>query len=278
MDGRLTAEPEGPTAVAAQPEARPRRPSRRADRPAARDRRRPVGLHGTSTSCAPTSPTGCCSTTSTPARGGAARHGRGGPATASRACARAGRAVGRPRRRLRAVRRRAAGRGRRPDRRSSRLKRILEIDLDNQRVCVEPGVTNTAVSAAVGPDVLLSAGPAVADRLLDRRQRGRELRRRALLQVRLHHELRVPGSRSCWPTGRWSRSAATSSTRPATTCSARSSAPRARSASRRRSGCGWCRRRRRCARWWRSSTPPARPGEAVSRDRAGRHRARARSR
>jgi glycolate oxidase len=34
---------------------------------------------------------------------------------------------------------------------TSRLKRILEVDLDNQRVCVEPGVTNTAVSAAVGP-------------------------------------------------------------------------------------------------------------------------------
>ena len=33
----------------------------------------------------------------------------------------------------------------------TRMKRILEIDLDNGRVCVEPGVTNTNVSAAVGP-------------------------------------------------------------------------------------------------------------------------------
>ncbi|MFN2569790.1 MAG: FAD-linked oxidase C-terminal domain-containing protein [Candidatus Dormibacteria bacterium] len=33
----------------------------------------------------------------------------------------------------------------------SRMKRILEIDLENQRVCVEPGVTNAAVSAAVAP-------------------------------------------------------------------------------------------------------------------------------
>jgi glycolate oxidase len=33
----------------------------------------------------------------------------------------------------------------------SRMKRVLEIDLDNGRVCVEPGVTNSAVSAAVGP-------------------------------------------------------------------------------------------------------------------------------
>jgi glycolate oxidase len=33
----------------------------------------------------------------------------------------------------------------------SRMIRILEIDLENARVCVEPGVTNAAVSAAVGP-------------------------------------------------------------------------------------------------------------------------------
>jgi glycolate oxidase len=33
----------------------------------------------------------------------------------------------------------------------SRMKKILEIDLDNGRVCVEPGVTNANVSAAVGP-------------------------------------------------------------------------------------------------------------------------------
>jgi glycolate oxidase len=31
----------------------------------------------------------------------------------------------------------------------SRMARILEVDLENQRVCVEPGVTNSAVSAAV---------------------------------------------------------------------------------------------------------------------------------
>jgi glycolate oxidase len=33
----------------------------------------------------------------------------------------------------------------------SRMRRILEVDLDNQRVVVEPGVTNMAVSQAVGP-------------------------------------------------------------------------------------------------------------------------------
>ena len=33
----------------------------------------------------------------------------------------------------------------------SRLRRIVEIDLDNSRVVVEPGVTNLAISKAVGP-------------------------------------------------------------------------------------------------------------------------------
>ena len=32
------------------------------------------------------------------------------------------------------------------------MRRILEVDLPNQRVVVEPGVTNIAVSQAVGPD------------------------------------------------------------------------------------------------------------------------------
>jgi glycolate oxidase len=33
----------------------------------------------------------------------------------------------------------------------NRMRRILDVDLDNQRVVVEPGVTNVAVSQAVGP-------------------------------------------------------------------------------------------------------------------------------
>jgi glycolate oxidase len=34
----------------------------------------------------------------------------------------------------------------------SRMRRVVEVDLDNQRITVEPGVTNVEVSAAVGPD------------------------------------------------------------------------------------------------------------------------------
>src|SRR5439155_14522502 len=33
----------------------------------------------------------------------------------------------------------------------SRMRRIVEVDLANQRVVVEPGVTNVEVSRAVGP-------------------------------------------------------------------------------------------------------------------------------
>jgi glycolate oxidase len=41
----------------------------------------------------------------------------------------------------------------------SRLKRILEVDLSNHRVCVEPGVTNASVSAAVGPGFFYPPDP-----------------------------------------------------------------------------------------------------------------------
>jgi len=41
----------------------------------------------------------------------------------------------------------------------SRLRRIVEIDLDNQRVVCEPGVTNLAISAAVGPSHFFPPDP-----------------------------------------------------------------------------------------------------------------------
>ena len=41
----------------------------------------------------------------------------------------------------------------------SRMKRILEIDLDNGRICVEPGVTNANVSAAVAPGFFYPPDP-----------------------------------------------------------------------------------------------------------------------
>ena len=41
----------------------------------------------------------------------------------------------------------------------SRMKRILEIDLENGRICVEPGVTNANVSVAVGPEFSATLPP-----------------------------------------------------------------------------------------------------------------------
>jgi glycolate oxidase len=41
----------------------------------------------------------------------------------------------------------------------SRMTRILEVDLANHRVCVEPGVTNLSVSAAVGPGFFYPPDP-----------------------------------------------------------------------------------------------------------------------
>jgi glycolate oxidase len=41
----------------------------------------------------------------------------------------------------------------------SRMRRILEVDLDNQRVVVEPGVTNLAISKAVGPEFFYPPDP-----------------------------------------------------------------------------------------------------------------------
>src|SRR4029079_17455517 len=41
----------------------------------------------------------------------------------------------------------------------SRLNRVLEIDRENARICVEPGVTNASVSAAVAPDFFYPPDP-----------------------------------------------------------------------------------------------------------------------
>ena len=42
---------------------------------------------------------------------------------------------------------------------TTRMTRILRIDLPNQRICVEPAVTNAAVSQAVGPDLFYPPDP-----------------------------------------------------------------------------------------------------------------------
>ena len=75
--------------------------------------------------------------------------------------------------------------------RCSRMKRILEVDLENGWMRVEPGVINLDVTQGDRRrGLLLRARPVLAERLHDRRQRRRELGRRALPQVRLHRQPR----------------------------------------------------------------------------------------
>ena len=71
----------------------------------------------------------------------------------------------------------------------AKFNRVREIDYDNRVAVVEPGVTNLAVSMAVArPGLLLRARSVLADRLHHRRQHRRELRRRALPEIRHDHQ------------------------------------------------------------------------------------------
>ena len=159
------------------------RAGRAAARPSA-----PSTSSPTSTSCAPTSRTGCCSTRSRPAAvvlPGSAAEVR----AVVRACHEAGvpwvaRGAGSG-----PVRRRAAGRGRHLIA-LSRLGGSWRSTSTNQRVRRRAGRDQHRGLAGRRADALLPARPVEPDRLHDRRQRRRELRRRPLLQVRLHHQLR----------------------------------------------------------------------------------------
>ena len=75
---------------------------------------------------------------------------------------------------------------------TSRMRTVLEVDRDGQRAVVEPGVINLQRHPGRGPGrLLLRARPVQPADLLDRRQRRGELRRRALPEVRLHHQPRA---------------------------------------------------------------------------------------
>ena len=126
---------------------------------------------------------------------------------------------------------------------------------------------------AVAPDALLPARPVEPDRLLDRRQRRRELRRRALLQVRLHDELRDAGWRSCCPTARSCTLGGKELDQPGYDLLGAFVGSEGTLGDRhRRSRCGSSRRPRRCGRSSRSSTRPARGGRGRLGDRRRRRR------
>ena len=73
-----------------------------------------------------------------------------------------------------------------------KFNRIRDIDFANRVAVVEPGVTNLAVTQAVEAcRLLLRARSVLADRLHHRRQCRGEFRRRALPQIRRHHQQRA---------------------------------------------------------------------------------------
>ncbi len=77
----------------------------------------------------------------------------------------------------------------------ARMTKILGVDLANRRMRVQPGVINLDLSqAARAAWILLRARSFVAERVHDRRQRGGELRRRALSQIWLHRQSRGGGN------------------------------------------------------------------------------------
>ena len=82
-------------------------------------------------------------------------------------------------------------------------RRSCEVDPADQRAVVEPGVINLAGDPGRrAARLLLRARPVEPADLLDRRQRRGELRRRALPEVRLHHQPRDRRSSSSTPDGR----------------------------------------------------------------------------
>ena len=85
----------------------------------------------------------------------------------------------------------------------------------------QPGVTNLGITKAVDARrLLLRARPVLADRLLDRRQRRGEFRRRALPEIRPDRQQRARHRDGADRPARWSGSAASISMPKATTCSA----------------------------------------------------------
>ena len=150
----------------------------------------------------------------------------------------------------------------------ARLNRVLEVDLERGQRRRRAGRDEPRRHArGRRRRLLLRARPVEPAGLHDRRQRRRELGRRALPQVRLHRQPRARRR------GRAARRRARRRSRAGTTgptCSARSSARRARSGSRRSSRCASCARRRRCGRCSPASRTPTTAGAAVSGDDRGR--------
>ena len=120
---------------------------------------------------------------------------------------------------------------------TAKMRSVLEADEPNHRVVARAGSDQSRAQPCRGAlRLLLRAGPLESADLLHRRERGGELRRRPLPQVRLHHPSRDrAGGGRTRRRSRGARRRQGARRRRATTCSALSSAPKARSVSRPRS-------------------------------------------
>ena len=114
----------------------------------------------------------------------------------------------------------------------SRMRTIVEIDRDGQRAVVEPGVINLHVTRAAQPSGYYYAPDPSSQQVCSIGGNVAENSGGAHCLKYGFTTNHVIGVEFVEPPVRWSRSAARRPTRPATTCSARSSARRARSASR----------------------------------------------
>ena len=150
----------------------------------------------------------------------------------------------------------------------ARLNRVLEVDLEHGRVVVEPGVTNLEITQrGRRRRLLLRARPVEPAGVHDRRQRRRELGRRALPQARLHRQPRARRRRRAPRRRARHALARRRGARPARRLRRLRGHARDRRA---RSRCASCGRPRRCARCSPASRRPTSPGEAVSQRRSRR--------
>ena len=143
---------------------------------------------------------------------------------------------------------------------TSRMRAITAVRREDQRAVVEPGVINLDVTKAATPDGYYYAPDPSSQQICSIGGNVAENSGGAHCLKYGFTTNHVLGADFVTAAGRHrARSAAPRPTAPATTCSARSSAPRARSASSPRPPSGWSGCPRRSARSWSASRPPTRP-------------------
>ena len=158
----------------------------------------------------------------------------------------------------------------------SRMRSILEIDLDNGRVLVEPGVTNIAVSQAVGPSHFYPPDPSsqivctIGGNVAENSGGAHCFKYGFTTNYVTGLELVLPDGSQITVGGR-------EVDHPGYDLMGTFVGSEGTLGIATESGCGWCQPPRPCARSWRSSTRPSRPARSCRRS-SRRRSPRARSR